>query len=110
MSNIGKSVIRVLPRKYSKGEVITIKTKLMHPQQNGRFKDEAGQYIPPHHITEFKAFYGEVEVFSLEASSSIAVNPFIDFSIKANKSAKLKVRWRDNKNATYENSEDINPD
>ena len=109
MANIGKSVIRVLPRKFSKGDVITIKTKLMHPQQNGRFKDDAGKYIPPHHITEFKAFYGDVEVFSMEASSSIAVNPFIDFSIKANKRAKLKVQWRDNLDTSFENSVDINP-
>ena len=101
MARIGKSSVRIFPRKYGAQELVTVKTRIIHPQHNGRFKDAQGHYIPRHYITEFKAYYGDEEVMAVRTTPGIAVNPFFDFPLKITKSAPLKVVWKDNREGLY---------
>jgi len=101
MAKIGKNRVQIIPGRYKLNDIVTVKTRLIHPQQNGRFKNRQGEYIPAHHLTQFTATYGDEEIIRLDLSASIAVNPFFDFSLKATKSAPIRVEWKDNQGGVY---------
>ncbi len=107
MARTGKSSVRIIPRKYRKDGIVTVKTRIIHPQQNGRLKDDDGRYIPPHYITGFRALYGGEEVLAIQSSPGISRNPFFNFTLQVTKSAPLKIIWRDNQNNEYSNTVDL---
>lgn len=100
MSEIGKAFIRV-PRKIEEGEIIQVKSRIVHPQYNGRTKVD-GQIMAMNYIKQIQVFYGEEELMSLTASASLSTNPKFDFKLKATKKADLRILWTDNHGQTYE--------
>ena len=106
MDVIGRPAIR-LPREYKKGEVIEVKTRLNHPNHNGRRKYMDQGYIPAHYVTSIEAFYGDERLLSIECSGAIAQNPYFVFAMRATHSAPLKVVWKDTKGRTFEQTADV---
>ena len=101
MEAIGRPAIR-LPNEYLKGEVIEVKTRLNHPNDNGRRKYMDQGYIPAHYVTTIEAFYGDERVLAIQCSGAISQNPYFAFALRATHSAPLKVVWKDTQGLTFE--------
>jgi len=106
MVKIGRTAIRV-PRKYAKDEVIEVKTRIIHPNHNGRRKHKEKGYIAQHYIRSIEAHYSERRVLSLDASAALSQNPYFTFTLKATRSAPLRVVWVDTRGQEYSETVDI---
>ncbi|MDH5753582.1 MAG: thiosulfate oxidation carrier complex protein SoxZ [Deltaproteobacteria bacterium] len=107
MAQIGKASVRVFPRSYKKGDEVTVKTRVFHPQVNGRVKNQEGLYPEPFFINEIKVFYGDEMIMEVKASAGLSVNPFFNFTMKATRSAPLKMVWKDNQGKEYSEQDEI---
>ena len=107
MAKLGKACVRIIPRSSQAGDIVMVKTRLIHPQDNGRIKTSNDRYPPAYFITDFVAYYGEDKVIEVKGSTVISENPFFNFNLKVTKSAPLKVVWKDNRKAEYSKTENI---
>ena len=96
MSNIGRTVLRP-ERNIEPGKPFLVKTLVKHPQYNGIMKGDDGKPIPKDFISTINVFYGSDLMFSIKASSSLSINPKLNFWLKVDRSDTLKVVWIDNK-------------
>lgn len=101
MSEMGRPAIR-LPSGYRKDEVIEVKTRIEHPNENGRRKYMDQGYVPPQYVESIEAFYGDERVLEMQCSSAISQNPYFAFGLRVTKSAPLKVVWKDTKGMRFE--------
>ena len=104
MPEIGKTLMR-LPREYAKGDLIEVKTMLIHPNHNGRVALPGGGYIAEYYVRKIEVFYGDARVLTLHASAALSQNPYFTFMLKADRSAPLKVEWEDTKGERYSHTE-----
>lgn len=99
---MAKSKPRVrVPRKVEKGEVIEIKTLISHKMESGQRKDKKGNPIPRRIIDKFSCKLDGEEIFAMTLHPAISANPFIAFSLKAEKSGQLEFIWHDENGETY---------
>ena len=102
MSKIGKSVVR-LPTSYKMGDVIEVKTRIIHPNDSGRRKFKELGYIAAYYVQRIEAYYGEEQVLALDCSGAVSENPVFSFGLKATRNAPLKVIWKDSEGQSFEN-------
>ncbi len=100
MASRGKTAIR-LPRKYEKDDVIEVKTRIIHPNDNGRRKYKDDGYIPEYYIWKIDVYYGDDPLLSMNASGALSQNPYFTFTMKATHSAPLRVEWVDTTGERY---------
>ncbi len=105
---VGRIKIRV-PGTIRKGEVIPVMALVSHPMDTGLIKNKAGQIIPAYYINDVDIFYGNERVTHCDWSYGISANPFISFYLKADKTAPLKIVYKDNKGGVYQQSVQITP-
>jgi len=106
---IGKIKIR-LPRSIAKGEVIAVKALITHPMETGfRKNKKTGKKIPPYYINDVNVYYGDQLITHSDWTIAVSTNPFISFYVKADKSAPLKIVWKDNKGGVYEKTVQVAP-
>ena len=77
------------------GEIVEVKLLISHPMESGQRRDETGQIVPRNIIKEFRCTYGEAEVLHLELHPAIAANPYLAFSLRAEKSGTVSMTWVD---------------
>ena len=106
MASRRKTAIR-LPRKYAKDEVIEVKTRIIHPNHNGRraYKDQG--YIAEYYVWKIEIFYGDEPIIAINASAALSQNPYFTFALKATRSAPLRVVWVDTQGDQYSDSVDV---
>ena len=106
MASRRKTAIR-LPRKYAKDEVIEVKTRIIHPNHNGRraYKDQG--YIAEYYVWKIEIFYGDESIITVNASAALSQNPYFTFALKATRSAQLRVVWVDTQGDEYTESVDV---
>ena len=106
MASRRKTAIR-LPRKYAKDEVIEVKTRIIHPNHNGRraYKDQG--YIAEYYVWKIEIFYGDEPIITINASAAWSQNPYFTFALKATRSAPLRVVWVDTQGDQYSDSVDV---
>ncbi len=86
------------PRRYGKGEIIQIKARIIHPMETGFRKDKTTQQvIPAHYINEVKVFYGDELLTAFDWTYAVSRDPLLTFYLRADRTAPLKIVWRDNK-------------
>ncbi|MBI5815011.1 MAG: thiosulfate oxidation carrier complex protein SoxZ [Nitrospinae bacterium] len=108
MADIGKAIIRV--PKAACGEMVEVKSLITHPNDTGLVKDEkTGQLIPAHYVSSCKVEFNGETVYEFSMGPSVSKDPYLAFSIKADKAGTLKMTWKDNKGEVFEQSADINP-
>jgi sulfur-oxidizing protein SoxZ len=90
-----------VPKKASKGEVITIKTLISHPMESGQRKDKQGNVIPRQIINKFTCEYNGQVVFSCDLEPAVSANPYLEFSAKVEDSGSFKFTWLDDDGSTY---------
>ncbi len=84
-----------MPKEARKGEIIQIKTLIAHLMESGQRKDQSGNTIPRKIINRFVCTFNGAPVFSSELESSIAANPYLQFSVRVEESGVVGFRWID---------------
>jgi len=100
VANQPNSKIRV-PSPAKKGDVIEIRTLIMHPMETGFRTDTQGTVFPLHIIHTFICRYNGEEVFRAELQPAIAANPYISFFTVATESGTLEFEWQDDDGSIY---------
>jgi len=96
-----------VPKKASKGEVITIKTLISHPMESGQRKDKQGNVIPRQIINKFTCEYNGQVVFSCDLDPAVSANPYLEFNAKVEDSGTFKFTWQDDDGSTYSTENEI---
>ena len=107
MLRIGRRAVRLPRHEYRKDDVIEVKTRIIHPNHNGRHQYENKGYIARHFINLIEVYYGDERIISVDASAGLSQNPYFTFSLKATRSAPLLVIWKDTRGEEYTESVDI---
>ena len=93
----GKIRIRALMN----GDVAEVKALIRHPMETGRRKDEQGNSIPAHFITEVEATVGDRTLMTARWGAAVSQNPFLGFRVRGVQPGdELIVRYVDNKGET----------
>ncbi|MEJ8474576.1 thiosulfate oxidation carrier complex protein SoxZ [Roseibium algae] len=91
-----------VPKKASKGEVITLKTLISHPMESGLRKDKkTGELIPRKIINKFTCEFNGQVVFSCDMDPAVSANPYVEFTAKMNESGTFKFSWVDDDGTVY---------
>ncbi len=106
MRDIGAARILV-PPPAPRGDVIAVRALVEHPMYTGLFRDADGNPIPAHFINEVIVTYGDQEVARFQWTSGISRDPFVEFSLRAEREAPLAITWKDTKGGVFTQSTDI---
>lgn len=83
-----------LPKTVRRGEVFEVRTLLGHPMETGYRRDSDGRMLPRDIVRTMEARLGGERVFAADLHPAIAANPFVAFTLMAQASAPLEIRWR----------------
>ncbi len=100
MAAIGNPMIR-MPGSAKKGEVIEVRSLIMHPMDTGLAKDKAGKIIPAHYIQTVTVTFNDRPLLDIDWSTAVSANPYLAFKMRAEESGTLKMVWKDNKNGVW---------
>jgi sulfur-oxidizing protein SoxZ len=80
------------------GDSADVKVLISHPMETGQRRNEKGELVPQHFITQVTATLNGKTVMSAQWSQAVSRNPFLGFKVKGAKPGdKIGVRWTDNK-------------
>ena len=96
-----------IPRQARKGEVIELKTLILHPMETGRRRDVHGQLMPRHIIHTFTCTYNGAQVFRADWHPAVAANPYLTFYTVATESGRLRFEWIDDDGTVYTTEAEI---
>ena len=88
-----------VPTQAKKGEIIEIKTLILHVMESGQRKDENGKTIPRKIINKFSCTFNGKPVFTANMAPAIAANPYFRFRAKVEESGTFKFSWTDDDGA-----------
>ena len=75
-----------------------VKVLISHPMETGQRKNEKGEVVPQHFITQVTATLNGKPVMSAQWSQAVSRNPFLGFKVKGAKPGdKIGISWVDNK-------------
>jgi sulfur-oxidizing protein SoxZ len=92
------------PKKAKQGDVIEIKSLILHPMETGFRVGTNGRMIPRNIIERFTATWNGEEIFDMKLSPAIAANPFVSFFATARESGRVTLRWRGDQGFLVEES------
>ena len=92
---------RIKIRAQKKGDVTEVKALMRHPMETGMRKDQAGDPIPAHFITEVSVFHGDQPVMQGHRGAAVSANPFLGVRFAGGESGDtVRVVWTDNQGGT----------
>ena len=78
-------------------DVTEFQVIMPHPMETGLRRDEAGEPVARHHITDVVVTLGERTVFAAHFSFAVSRDPLIVFRVRdAQVGQRLQVVWNDN--------------
>ncbi len=87
------NVLINVPKTAKPGEVIELKTLILHPMETGFRPGTNGSIIPRNIIERFAATWNGTEIFRMDFSPAISANPFVSFFAVARESGTIVFRW-----------------
>ena len=107
MADIGRVRIRV-PSTITPGEVIRVRSLVMHPMEIVR-RDKEGKIIIRNYnfVHSVLVTYNGKEVLRGELSQAISQNPLFTFPVKVTQPGKLTVTFLDTAGKKYEGSAEV---
>ena len=107
MAEVGRVSIR-LPSSIKQGDVIRVRTLVIHPQEIVQ-RDKANKIIPKnyHFIYSMTVAFNGKEVMRTELTQGVSQNPSFTFALKVDKPGKLTVSYADTFGKTYEGAAEI---
>ena len=82
------------PKTARRGELMEIKTLIVHPMETGFRPGPDGKLRPRDIITEMTCDYDGEQVFRAELHPATAANPYLAFQTVATRSGPLTLTWR----------------
>ena len=83
------------------GEVLRVRAQIEHVMETGlRIDPDTGRPRSRHILSRFEARLDEQPLFVWEPGTSIAQNPYIEFTFKARHSGELNLSWQDDQGQT----------
>jgi sulfur-oxidizing protein SoxZ len=80
------------------GDSADVKVLMSHPMETGQRRNEKGELVPQHFITNVTATLNGKTVMDAQWSQAVSRNPFLGFKVKGAKPGdKIGVSWVDNK-------------
>jgi sulfur-oxidizing protein SoxZ len=81
-----------------KGDIADVRILIMHPMETGQRKNEQGQFVPAHFITNVVVTHNGKPVLNADWSQAVSRNPFLGLRVKnAKLGDKITVTWVDNR-------------
>ncbi len=105
-TDLGAAKILV-PDQIRRGDLVGVRALVEHPMHTGLFRDADGHPIPAHFINDVRISFGDEEVAHFHWTSGISRDPFVEFSLRADREAPLRIMWQDNKGGSFEQAVDI---
>lgn len=93
-------MVRVLlnvPKRVPKGQSFDVKLLISHPMESGQRRDAMGMAIPRDIIHTMTCTFGDEEVFRMTLFPAIAANPYLVFSVIAERSGVLTIAFTDDR-------------
>ena len=90
------------------GDIVRVRAQMEHVMETGlRTEPSTGKPRPRHIVNHFEAKLGGKLIFVWDLGTSIAQNPYIEFTFKASQSGDLTMHWKDDKGQTLDASKAI---
>ena len=107
MAELGRVSIR-LPSTIKQGEVIRVRTLVIHPMEIVQ-RDKANKIIPKnyHFIHTMTVAFGGKEVMRTELTQGVSQNPSFTFPLKVDRPGKLTVTFADTFGKSYEGAAEV---
>ena len=81
--------------------VVEVKALMAHPMDTGTQKDDEGNLIPAHHITEVTVEHNGKVVMHINWGPGVSKNPYLSCKFKGGaKGDTIKISWVDNQGDT----------
>ncbi len=96
-----------VPSEAKAGDIVEIKTLIMHPMHNGYKFTTQGTRIPVNIIDEFVCTFNDEEVVRVDLRTGISANPYVSFFARVDVSGTFRFTWHDDKGPVYEETADI---
>lgn len=96
-------MVRVLvnvPKQIAANAPFDVKVLISHPMESGQRRDQLGQAIPRDIINHFICTLDGETVLDADFFPAIAANPFLSFSVVAEKSGTLALTFTDDRGVT----------
>lgn len=94
---------RIKIRAQKKGDVTEVKALMRHPMETGMRKNQAGDPITAHFITEVAVFHGDQPVMQGHWGAAVSANPFLGVRFAGGEPGDtVRVAWVDNQGGTGE--------
>ncbi len=106
MADIGRVRIRV-PSNIKKGDVVRVRSLIIHPMEIVQRKDGKPVDKNYHFIHKVIAAYNGRQILEAETTQSVSENPFFAFTFKANEPGTLKITFLDTHGGKYEGTAEI---
>ena len=88
---------RIKIRAQKKGDVTEVKALMRHPMETGMRKDQAGNDIPAHFITDVAVYHGDQLVMQGHWGAAVSANPFLGVRFVGGESGDMvRIIWTDN--------------
>lgn len=97
-----------VPASAPRGDIVDIKVLIRHPMETGFRRDRSGQPVPRDIIHTLWCEYMREEIFRAEIFPAIAANPFFSFTLRAEETANVVVRWIDQSGGQHEKAQVLN--
>ena len=88
-TKIMKKKIRI--KAVEKSGIVTVKALIKHPMETGRRKDQEGNLIPMHHISEFRVLVNGIKKMDGEWGTGISKNPYMSFKFQGKKGDQIQI-------------------
>ena len=84
-----------MPNEAKMGEIIVVKTLITHPMDSGLRNDVDGNLIARRILNRFTCSFDGALVFACDFEPGVAANPFVQFSVRAEKDGVYRFAWSD---------------
>ncbi len=98
--------IRV-PATAKRGEIIEIRTMIVHPMENGFRFESQGQLVPVNIIDRIEIRFNGAMIYRAELGTGIAPNPYLSFFTRVTESGRFTFLWHDDTGEVTEASAEI---
>lgn len=82
-----------VPKAVRRGGVFEVRTTLAHPMETGYRRDSEGRMLPRDIVRTLEVRLAGERVFAADLHPAVAANPFVAFTLVAQTSAPLEIRW-----------------
>jgi len=83
-----------LPRRVRSGQAFEIRVSIGHPMETGYRRGADGAQLPRDILSEFRCEFEGEPVLIARLFPAISANPFLAFSMVAERSGELRFSWR----------------